>query len=196
VNTFRYVLAVLLVIGLPPGLVWWFFVHPFVGFWRRIGARWTMAIMVLFFVVSLAGLASIRDPLVGADLGTQWPLVGLGLVLGAGAMVIGIKRKKYLSIRILAGMPEVETEPGNRGELLQAGPYAVIRHPRYIEVILATFANAAIANYVGAWVLAVLLVPVIHLIVVLEERELQDRFGDAYHAYTERVPRYFPKRRS
>jgi protein-S-isoprenylcysteine O-methyltransferase Ste14 len=36
---------------------------------------------------------------------------------------------------------------------------------------------------------------VIHLVVILEERELVDRFGDAYRKYAARVPRYFPRRR-
>lgn len=195
-NTFRYVLAVLLVVGLPPGMTWWFVVHPFVGFWRRLGARVTMVVMVVFFAVSLAGLALIRDWLLGPDLGLYWPLVGLGVALVLLAGVLGWKRKKYLTIRILAGVPEVEAEVEKRGKMLVEGPYAVIRHPRYVEIVLATFGYAAISNYLGCWILAILTIPVIHAIVILEERELMDRFGDAYRDYAARVPRYFPNRQA
>jgi protein-S-isoprenylcysteine O-methyltransferase Ste14 len=195
VNTFRYILGVLLMVGLPPGAAWWFVVHPFVGLWRKVGARGTMIVMSLFFTASVVGLAMIRDALLGPDLGLRWPLVVLGVVLAAASVFIGVKRKKYLTVRILAGVPEVQTDAAKRGKLLQEGPYARVRHPRYVEITLATFAYAAIANYVGCWILAILLIPVIHLVVILEERELTDRFGDAYREYATRVPRYLPRRK-
>jgi protein-S-isoprenylcysteine O-methyltransferase Ste14 len=196
VNTFRYILGVLLMVGLPPGVAWWFVVHPFVGLWRKVGVRGTMIVMTLFFAASVVGLAMIRDALLGPDLGLRWPLVVLGVALAAAAIFIGVKRKKYLTVRILAGVPEVETDAERRGKLLEEGPYALVRHPRYVEITLATFAYAAIANYVGCWILAILTIPVIHLVVILEERELTDRFGDAYREYATRVPRYLPRRKS
>ena len=192
-NTFRYIVGVLLVVGLPPGVVWWFLLHPFVSFWRRLGVRLTMIVLGLFLVAGVLALASIRDLLLGADLGLSWPLVGLGIALMVLAALIGLKRRKYLTIRILAGIPEVEAEPEKRGSLLEEGPYAVIRHPRYVEVVLATFAYAAIANYVGCWIVVIAMVPLLHLVVVLEERELVERFGEAYRDYAARVPRYIPR---
>lgn len=194
-NTFRYILGVLLVVGLPPGMAWWFAVHPLVSFWRKVGVRGTMTAMILFFALSVAGLAMVRDALLGPDLGLRWPLLGLGGVLCAAAGFIGWKRRKHLTMRVLAGVPEVETDVDKRGHLLVEGPYAVIRHPRYVEIVLASFGYAAIANYLGCWILAILTVPVIHLIVILEERELIDRFGDAYRQYAARVPRYLPRTR-
>ena len=101
-NTFRYIVGVLLVVGLPPGVVWWFLLHPFVSFWRRLGVRLTMIVLGLFLVAGVLALASIRDLLLGADLGLSWPLVGLGIALMVLAALIGLKRRKYLTIRILA----------------------------------------------------------------------------------------------
>jgi protein-S-isoprenylcysteine O-methyltransferase Ste14 len=195
-STFRYILGILLVVGLPPGLTWWFVVHPFVGFWRKLGARMTMVVMIVFFAVSLAVLVLVRDWLLGPDLGLHWPLVGLGVGFCSVAGFIGWKRKKYLTMRILAGVPEVEAEVEKRGKLLSQGPYAVVRHPRYVEIVFATIGYAAIANYLGCWIVAILTIPVVHLIVILEERELIDRFGDAYREYAARVPRYFPGNRA
>jgi len=193
-ETLRYVVGVLLVIGVPPGLTWWFIVHPFIGFWRRIGVRMTMAIMVLYFAVGVAGLLLARDWLLGADLGTQWSLIGVGVTLMAAAAYVGWKRRKYLTTRVLVGIPELQRDPERQGILLDQGPYALIRHPRYVEIALAVFAYAAIANYVGAWIMAVLSLPVLHLVVLVEEQELADRFGEAYLEYADRVPRYMPKR--
>ena len=193
-DTFRYVVGLLLVVGLPPGLAWWFLVHPFVGFWRGFGARVTMAVMILFYAASLTGLFLLRQSLLGPDLGLSWPIFALGVVLCVIAGWMGWKRKKYLSMRILAGVPEVEADPEKRGQLLREGPYAVIRHPRYAEIVFATFGYAALANYLGCWILAVLTLPVLHLVVLMEERELRDRFGEAYREYAARVPRYLPRR--
>jgi protein-S-isoprenylcysteine O-methyltransferase Ste14 len=196
VDTFRYIVGVLLVVGLPPGVLWWFVLHPFVGFWRRLGVRLTMIVLGLFLLASVLALATIRDSLLGADLGLSWPLFTVGIVLMAFAALIGLKRRKHLTVRILAGVPEVQTDPEKRGRLLQEGPYAVIRHPRYVEVVLATFAYAAIANYVGCWIMVIAMAPLLHLVVVLEERELVERFGEAYRDYAARVPRYIPRLRS
>lgn len=182
-------------VGLPPGLTWWFVVHPFVDFWRKLGARNTMTVMIVFFMASLAGLVIIRERLLGPDMGLHWPLFGLGVVLCVVAGYIGWKRKRYLTVRVLAGVPEVETDEGKRGELLDQGAYSIIRHPRYVEIAFATFGYAAISNFLGCWIVAVLALPVLHLIVLLEERELLDRFGEEYRLYASRVPRYLPGRR-
>jgi protein-S-isoprenylcysteine O-methyltransferase Ste14 len=38
-----------------------------------------------------------------------------------------------------------------------------------------------------------LTLPVMHIIVLLEEKELKERFGRDYEDYCRRVPRYIPK---
>ena len=159
-DTARYVFGVLIVTALPPGLLWWFLVHPFVGFWRGIGARGTLWSMT---IVAVAGL-------------------------------VALKRKEHLTMRILVGIPELEPS-GHGGTLLTEGIYAVIRHPRYVEIVLGTLAYSLFANYLGAYLLTAATIPILHLIVLLEERELRERFGEEYLAYTAAVPRYIPRRR-
>jgi protein-S-isoprenylcysteine O-methyltransferase Ste14 len=192
-DTLRYILALFVVIGLPPGITWWYMVHPFVGFWRRMGATVTMTVMGVFMAASVVGLYLIREPLVGADLGLSLPRSIAGIGMGIAGFTIAIKRRKYLTNRILAGVPEVHADEDKRGELLNQGPYAIVRHPRYMEVALITVGYAAVANYVGSWIVALLTLPAIHLVVLLEEKELVGRFGDAYREYAEKVPRYIPK---
>ena len=109
-DTFRYIVGVLLVVGLPPGVLWWFVLHPFVGFWRRLGVRLTMIVLGLFLLASVLALATIRDSLLGTDLGLSWPLFAVGIVLMVFAALIGLKRRKHLTVRILAGVPEVQAD--------------------------------------------------------------------------------------
>ena len=192
-STVRLIFAVALMVGLPPGLLMWFIVHPFVGFWRRLGVKTSLAINIVVMFAAVAGLWFLREPLLGRDLGTSWPLVVLGVALAIVAIRMGLVRKKYLTFRILSGLPEFASAEEEQGKLLTEGPYARIRHPRYVEVIVAVLAYAFIANYVGVYILALITPPLVHLIVLLEEHELRNRFGEEYDLYSARVPRYIPK---
>ncbi len=192
-DTVRYVFAVLVVTFLPPGVAWWLVVHPFVGFWRRVGARATITVMSVAGIGMAGALMTVRDRLVGRDLGTRLPLVVLAALLLGGAAWIALRRRRHLTMRILAGVPELERE-GDGGTLLTEGMYGVIRHPRYVEVALGTVAYALFANHLGSYVVAAGGVSLLHLVVLLEERELSERFGAAYEDYRRRVPRYLPGR--
>ena len=190
-DTARYVVGLLLVLGLPPGLAWWFVLHPFAGFWRGRGVRVTMTVMTLFMVAGVAGLWFVRASVMGPDLGTSGALAGLALVPLLGAAVIGLKRRKHLTTRILSGVPEISAE--DPGKLLTDGIYGRIRHPRYVEIVLAVLAYSLFSNHVGPYVLLALCFPVVHAVVLLEERELSQRFGEEFETYRARVPRYLPR---
>ena len=192
-NSVRYVLAVVVLISLPPGLWLWFVIHPMAGFWRKLGAGWTYAILGPAVVGMMVGLFALRAQLVNTDFGTSLPLIALGAICAAFGLTIAVKRRKYLTMAILAGIPEL-SRGGEKGKLLTEGIYSRIRHPRYVEALLGVLGYALITNYLGMYILFVLTVPAIYFIVVLEERELRDRFGSAYEEYSGRVPRFFPRR--
>lgn len=190
-DTARYVFAVLIVSWLPPAMAWWVAVHPFVHFWRRIGPKGSLWILGTLGVAGVVCLTLVRDRLVGTDLGTRPELVGLAIVFGGISTWIAIVRRRHLTTRILSGVPELE--PGGGGTLLTEGIYARIRHPRYVEIWVGTLAYACFANHVGSWIVWLATGPGLHLIVLLEERELRARFGADYEAYESRVPRYVPR---
>ncbi len=192
-NSVRYFVAVVLLISLPPGLLLWFVIHPMAGFWRKLGAGWTYAILGLPVVGMMVGLFGVRTQLVSTDFGTSLPLIALGAICVAFGITIAVKRKKYLTMAILAGIPEL-SRGGEKGKLLTEGIYGWIRHPRYVEALVGVLGYALIANYLGMYIMFALTVPAIYFIVVLEERELRDRFGSAYEEYSRRVPRFFPRR--
>jgi len=190
--TARYVLAVLLVVSVPPAVFWWILIHPLVGFWRRIGVAPTLWINGVLMVGGYVGLWLARGVLVGRDLGGHPALAvagGIGLLV---SIRIALKRRRHLTFRILSGVPELQKD-GKGGALLTDGPYAVMRHPRYVEVVIGTLGYALLANHTGAYLVTFAMVPVLHMVVLIEERELAERFGDAYREYAARVPRYLPR---
>jgi protein-S-isoprenylcysteine O-methyltransferase Ste14 len=190
----RRIVAVMLAISLPPAMLYWFIVHPFVGFWRRMGLAVTYVFLAVFYVGSAAGLYLVRDTLLGRDLGLSLPLTLVALPLVVAAIVISRKRRKYLTFRHLAGVPEIAPAKHGTG-LLREGIYSRIRHPRYVEFALALVGYALFANFEGLyWMTAATLV-LLYLIVILEERELRERFGQEYVEYSAQVPRFIPRRR-
>ena len=193
-DTARYVVAVLLMMSLPPGVFLWYFIHPFASFWRRFGPVWTYTILSVPVVLYMVVVFLTRDLMLGADYGTNYVTIAIAVVCAMGGLGIAIARRKLLTAGVLTGMPEL-SEERYPGKLLSEGIYGRVRHPRYVEIVLLSLAYALFANFLGPYVLVLLLVPAIYLVVLIEERELRERFGDAYDEYCRHVPRFFPRRR-
>jgi protein-S-isoprenylcysteine O-methyltransferase Ste14 len=79
------------------------------------------------------------------------------------------------------------------GTLAETGPYARIRHPQYVGFVLIML------GFLVQWptILTVLMFPVLVVMYwrlsIWEEREALRAFGDAYRAYSVRVPRFIPR---
>jgi protein-S-isoprenylcysteine O-methyltransferase Ste14 len=61
-------------------------------------------------------------------------------------------------------------------------------------VFFGLIAVALFTNYLAAYVILGLLTPIIYVMTHLEERELRDRFGQEYLDYSQRVPRFVPRK--
>ena len=191
-DTVRYFTALVLVVMFPPAFASWFFIHPFIGFWRRVGPGLTLMIWFSAILVGFYGLFNVRGSLLAVDYGTRWMLVGLGVVLYVLGSVVEKKCRRYLTLRTLVGIPELKATDEEPGKLLNEGIYARVRHPRYLGVMLGGTGLACIANYQAVWMVMAALVPVTYLLTVIEEKELCARFGEQYIRYAEQVPRIIP----
>jgi len=190
-DSFRYYVALLLVVAVPPALLFWFIVHPLARFWRRLGATWTHALLWPILVSGMAALFTQRGWLLRVEYGINGILVAAGATLILlSAWMLAILRR-HLTLATQMGMPELSSQGAQR--LLTGGIYARLRHPRYVQMEIALLGWALIANYLAAYLLLLGSIPLVYLIVLLEERELRDRFGDAYEQYSRRVPRFFPR---
>lgn len=192
-DTARYVLAVVLLVSTPISIGLWYAIHPLARLWRRIGPVWTYTVLAVPSSLIVWLLWRTRDGLLGADLGTQPALLAVAIPSAVAGAAIARVRRRQLPSRILTGIPELSS--ADTGRLVTEGIYARIRNPRYVELLSFVLAYVACANYAGIWVLYALAFPAIHAVVLLEERELADRFGAEYQDYCRRVPRYVPRRR-
>lgn len=111
-------------------------------------------------------------------------LVGLAfVVLGAVLFTFAVRRFLQAGTNIPTWEPTLA--------LVEAGPYRFTRNPIYIALVTIYF--GLLVAFTSGWALLFLpvLVAVLHYGVVMrEEAYLENKFGDAYRAYRERVPRW------
>ena len=189
----RYILAVISVILLPPASLAWLIIHPWARQWRRLGPAGTWLIAGPFLILIGAALYPVRRTLIGLDLGTNWILIAIATVPYALSFYLHFKYRKHLTLLTLLGIPELSAPEQSKGKLLREGIYAVVRHPRYLSAGFGLFGLTLVVNYEGIYILAVLLVPVGYVLILLEERELIERFGKEYRDYQAAVPCFIPR---
>jgi protein-S-isoprenylcysteine O-methyltransferase Ste14 len=114
-----------------------------------------------------------------------WLLAGLALVV----VGLGFSVAARLSLgRNWSGTVTLKQDH----ELIQSGPYALVRHPIYTGLLLALVGTAiAVGRWRAIAALALLLVGVVYKIGV-EERFMRAEFGDAYERYRGRVKALLP----
>jgi protein-S-isoprenylcysteine O-methyltransferase Ste14 len=190
-ETFRYIVALLLVTLVPAAVLYWLLLHSLLPVWRRLGVSasqyllWAAVLAVAFL------LSGWHEVLLARQFGFQPILAAIGIVFLAGAIVFRLQIERHLPWRVQLGLPEIDPS-GHAQSLVTTGPYAHTRHPRYVQVLLALAGWALLANYPAGYFAALLWIPLALVIVALEEAELRRRFGAEYSAYCERVARFWP----
>ncbi len=101
---------------------------------------------------------------------------------------------RYLTLSVMLGVPELSRKK-MPGRLFTEGIYGQVRHPRYIEIAFVLASIALFTNYLAVYILLAAYFPAIYIVVLLEERELRNRFGGTYESYCREVPRFFPRLR-
>jgi protein-S-isoprenylcysteine O-methyltransferase Ste14 len=182
------------VISLPPLFLYWLLIHPFVNFWRTKGIDMTYGVILTIIGMGMIGLLSIRHHLLTNDYGANYTLIVLGVVCLVAAGRMRLALRKHLSIKTLLGLPEIAPDRYPR-MLITDGIYARVRHPRYVQLLIALLGYALIANYLVSYLVTALWFSGIYVIVVLEERELRAHFGAAYDDYCRKTPRFLPRLR-
>jgi protein-S-isoprenylcysteine O-methyltransferase Ste14 len=78
-------------------------------------------------------------------------------------------------------------------QVVQQGPYQVIRHPGYLGTLLVWLGAAvALADWAIVSVVSIVMLHAYRKRMEAEERMLLDTFGDEYRTYTSRTRRLVP----
>jgi len=141
---------------------------------------------LLYFLALGAGFALERRWPIAIVAGHPRGFLAAGVALAA--LGVGLAFSGVLAFR-RAGTSPNPTRPTNA--LTAAGPYRFTRNPMYLGLAIASAGVAVACD--ALWPL--LLVPVaaalmVPLVIVREERYLEEKFGDAYRRYRSSVRRW------
>ena len=155
VDSIRYYLALMFVVLLPGVYLYWFSIHPFVDFWRKVGPRLTL--FIHFSLVALVAIAifRVRGPVMSAEYGAQWFLLILAVPLIGASIELRRRISKNFSPKVILGLSELAPDRYAR-KLVTEGVYSRIRHPRYVQLLLAFWGYALFCNYLALYLIALL----------------------------------------
>jgi len=147
----------------------------------------TCAARLGFLVVLLAG-AALLEHRTGGRFGFHPLAAAAGLALAGAGLALHLRARRTLGSRWSSA---VTVQPGH--QVVTSGPYAVVRHPLYLGVLLLTagtvLAHPSMATICISGGLAV----GIALKIPAEERSLRAHCGDAWRHYAESVPALIPR---
>lgn len=180
----RWIAAAVLFLQLPVPL-FWFVVHPQIHYWRK-HQKAVYAVGLLAWPAVGVALVALRHDLFLREYPAAWRMV-VGFTLLIFELWLFRRAQRDLGTARFIG----RTELSGGGEVVSQGIYARMRNPRYLGSFLAIVGACLLAGTARLWVVAAVWTILMRLAIGFEEREMRNRFGDAYLEYCRRVPRFF-----
>jgi protein-S-isoprenylcysteine O-methyltransferase Ste14 len=187
VTFLRWIAAIVLFLQLPIPL-FWFVVHPSIGFWRRHRTAAYVTGLSLSWPVVTTCLILFRHELFRSEATPGWR-VAIGIALIIFELWIFRRANRDLGTEKLIGKSELS----GGGEVVSRGIYGLVRHPRYLGSFLAILGACFLAGTRRLWIVAIAWTILTLIAIAMEEREMRARFGESYLAYCRRVPRFIPR---
>ncbi len=184
-------LAVAALVVWPLNAIFLVQLHITLDFWRKI-RRVTYLVIGTEWLFASVVVIELQDLLLGPelDLGAlSWfglisMLVGMGLHTWTGWL---------LGLKGLMGYPEIKPRSVSQ-KLVTTGPFSVARHPTYLAHTLMFVGVFLMTGFLGTGLLALIDFMTSYFIIIpLEERELEARFGNEYRRYRQGVPKFIPR---
>ncbi len=162
-------------------------------FWKRkkiqgaIRASYTLPLLVgtciLIYLVIFWELVSRENRQV------TWWMTMAGVV-----MVLASIAGRNWAIKTLGLYHSIHIEIRTNHELIQSGPYRIVRNPYYLSNIVESIGLPIVANAGFAILISVFIyIPLLFFRLTLEEKALEEKFKGSYAAYKKQVPRMLPK---
>jgi protein-S-isoprenylcysteine O-methyltransferase Ste14 len=114
-------------------------------------------------------------------------------LLGLVPVAVGVMGLVWLIVNGYAHFAEVPERLELNWEpklLMRRGPYAYSRHPMYLTELALWLGSAVLYGSIIVLAGFVALCVVVSILAPREERALEAKFGEAYHQYRTRVPRW------
>ncbi len=171
----------------------WLLVHPRAEYWRSAKRSPYVVILpawIAMWVAAALITARWRNAILYAS---PWPWVPALALFGAGIWLYWQSGRNF-SARQLGGIPEVVAGHGEQW-LVTTGIRARVRHPIYLAHFCEMLAWSIGTGLVVCYGLTVFAILTGAVMIRMEDRELEARFGEEYRQYARRVAAILPKLR-
>jgi protein-S-isoprenylcysteine O-methyltransferase Ste14 len=157
---------------------------------RERAARTSVAARAarLGFLVVLLSSAALLERWTGGRFGFHPLAAAAGVVLAGAGLVLHLRARRTLGARWSSA---VRVQPGH--QVVTSGPYAVVRHPLYLGVLLLAAGTVLAHPSTATLCIAGGLALGIGLKIPAEERSLRAHCGDAWRRYAAAVPALLPR---
>jgi protein-S-isoprenylcysteine O-methyltransferase Ste14 len=170
--------------------LFWFVVHPFVERWRTRGRR-----AYAFIVPVWGGFIAIAFLLMWPFRATHFHTNWFAWAPAAIFFLVGFSIYRAAFHRFdraqVSGLAELEPHR-HRQQLVTSGIRARVRHPIYLGHLCEIAGWCIGTGLVALYALAAFAVITGAVMIRMEDRELEARFGEAYRSYRRRVPAVIP----
>jgi protein-S-isoprenylcysteine O-methyltransferase Ste14 len=169
----------------------WLLIHPRAEYWRS-HRRSPYKMLLPAWIGMWALLAVITAPWRSVLLyRNNWTWIPAVLLFSAGLILYKLSHSHF-SLEQLSGLPEIL--PRHRDQrLVTTGIRAHVRHPVYLAHLCEMLAWSVGTGLAICWALTVFAIVTGAIMIKLEDRELEKRFGEEYRTYRSAVPALVPK---
>jgi len=171
----------------------WLLIHPRIEFWRAQRAS-PYRILLPLWIGMWAAVAAITAPWRSVLFyKSGWMWIPAALLFCAGLLLYKFAHAEF-TITQLGGLPEVLSGHSQQ-RLVTSGIRARVRHPVYLGHLCEMLAWSLGTGLAVCWALTALAIVTGAAMITMEDKELESRFGEAYHQYRSTVPAVLPRTR-
>jgi protein-S-isoprenylcysteine O-methyltransferase Ste14 len=171
--------------------LFWFVVHPAIHRWRERGRR-AYAVVLPIWGVFIAIAFGLMWPFRSAHFYVSWYAcipAAVFFLLGFSIYVAGFRGFERAQV---SGLAELEPRR-HRQELVTTGIRSRVRHPIYLGHLCEILGWCIATGLVALCALAAFAVITGAIMLRMEDRELEARFGESFRRYRSSVPAVLPR---
>ncbi|MGA7591408.1 MAG: isoprenylcysteine carboxylmethyltransferase family protein [Candidatus Sulfotelmatobacter sp.] len=171
----------------------WLLIHPRAEYWRsrrRSPYKILLPVWMAMWIAAAAMTAPWRSHLLYAN---NWTWLPAGLLFCAGLMLYKLSHHHF-TLAQLGGLSEI-LRGQRRQRLATTGIRAHLRHPVYLGHLCEMLAWSVGTGLAVCWALTAFAIVTGTVMIRMEDKELEARFGEDYRQYRSTVPAVLPKLR-
>ncbi len=169
----------------------WLTLHPFAAHWRVRGRDSYKVILPLWLVYIFIAIAALFPWRTRSLYTSPYAYIPGALLVLSGLLLYVLSSRDFSHVQ-LSGLAEVEPDRHTQ-RLVTTGIRARVRHPIYLGHLCELLGWTIAFGTFSLFALSAFAIATGFFMLRLEDRELEQRFGDEYSAYRRQVPAILPR---